>query len=361
MNLDTPIDPDNFQQAWRTQSARTHVTVDADRLLSEVQRSERQFRAMVFWRDFREVFIAMFLIPIWFYMGATTSPPWTWYLSVPALIFTAGFMLVFRWRHPHKASEPDESLRECAKNSLTHVDDQIWLLRNVLWWYLLPLGTSIAAFFIHVAVDGAIATNDWVAGLFAAAIGVGILVAVYYSIYYLNQFAVRKQLEPRRQELLALLASLSDETTGGVSGEYPILTGAKCGECPPRRILVANLCAVAIVLVSVLGVVYFVSNWATSERVAEEQVVEVAPEVLEKFVGVFAISPQFALTITLEGDQLMVQSTGQQRFPLLPKSETHFYSKDIDAQLHFVADHNGNFNYVVLYQNGEIQTATRKD
>ena len=37
------------------------------------------------------------------------------------------------------------------------------------------------------------------------------LAVVYGGIYYLNQYAVRRQLEPRRQELLALLAGLGDE------------------------------------------------------------------------------------------------------------------------------------------------------
>jgi hypothetical protein len=41
-------------------------------------------------------------------------------------------------RHLQKPNEPDEPLLQCVKNSLTQMEDQIWLLRNVLWWYLLP-------------------------------------------------------------------------------------------------------------------------------------------------------------------------------------------------------------------------------
>ena len=48
-------------------------------------------------------------------------------------------------------------------------------------------------------------------------------------IYYLNQRAVRAQLEPRRQELLALLASLGDETTGE---EHATTSSAKSVESP---------------------------------------------------------------------------------------------------------------------------------
>jgi hypothetical protein len=41
------------------------------------------------------------------------------------------------------------------------------------------------------------------------------LAAVYGFIYWLNQYAVRATLEPRRQELAALLTSLADETPAG--------------------------------------------------------------------------------------------------------------------------------------------------
>ena len=55
MNPDSHMDPDKYQQAWQAQSSQARVTVDANLLLKEVQRSQRNFRAMIFWRDFREV------------------------------------------------------------------------------------------------------------------------------------------------------------------------------------------------------------------------------------------------------------------------------------------------------------------
>ena len=85
------------------------------------------------------------------------------------------------------------------------VNHQIWLLRNVFWWYLLPiaaaLGISIGYSTWHARHFGATAVMGWcVYGL-----SCGLL---YWGIYWVNQFAVRKSLDPRRQELEALLASL---------------------------------------------------------------------------------------------------------------------------------------------------------
>jgi CubicO group peptidase (beta-lactamase class C family) len=212
------MEPDNYQQAWRAQSSQTSVTVDADLLLKEVQRNQRQFRAMIFWRDFREVGVALVMLPLWFYLGVTFSLPWTWYLTVPALLWVIGFFLADRMRHPQKPSEPGETLLGNVKESLTQVEHQIWLLRNVFWWYLLPFTISVLAFFAHVSW---LTFEEWFAALGFATFLFIFDLAMDYFIYWLNQYAVRIQLEPRREELLALVTSLGDETTSEVSGEYP--------------------------------------------------------------------------------------------------------------------------------------------
>ena len=254
--------PDKFQQAWQAQASQTRVTVDAGELLKEVQRSRRHFRSTIFWRDVREVGVALVLLPVWFYLGARNSPPWTWYLAVPALIWVAGFIVVDRLRHPQRPGEPGEPLLQSINVSLTQVEHQIWLLRNVFWWYLLPLGLPILVYFIHVAW---LASKDWLELLAAGGFSVTFLIILYAFIYYLNQYAVRQSLEPQRQELLTLRASLSDETAGEVSGEYPLMS-AKGGECSPRRTFIAGLCSVAIIVSLIAGLVLFVSRQGHPER-----------------------------------------------------------------------------------------------
>jgi hypothetical protein len=217
MKPDSHMGPDKYQQAWQAQSAQARVTVDASLLLKEVERSQRNFRAMIFWRDFREVAVALLMLPLWFYLGYRLSLPWSWYLSVLAMIWGGGFILMDRRRHPQKPSEPDRPLLESVKESLTQLEHQIWLLRNVFWWYLLPFTISILAFFAHVAWS--LRSAGWLEALIFFVLLAGISFAMNAFIYYLNQSAVRVALEPRRKELLTLLASLGDETTSEVSGE----------------------------------------------------------------------------------------------------------------------------------------------
>ena len=49
---------------------------------------------MIFWRDFREVAVALLMLPLWFYLGYRLSLPWSWYLSVLAMIWGTTFNLI---------------------------------------------------------------------------------------------------------------------------------------------------------------------------------------------------------------------------------------------------------------------------
>lgn len=206
---------DEYQQAWKAESAKTQVTIDVDALSKEVQQSQQNFQSMIFWRDVRESGTSLVLIPIWLVMGFAMSQPWTWYLSIPAFIWVAAFIVVDRQRHPQRPSAPGEPLGFYAKESLAQVEHQIWLLRNVLWWYLLPFSIPMLAYFLHLSWQMA---GVW-GFIPVAAIPSCIVFVVYRQIYRLNQTAVRDVLEPRRQDLLKLVASLEGETNSEDSGD----------------------------------------------------------------------------------------------------------------------------------------------
>ena len=272
MNADSHMDPDKYQQAWQAQAFQARVSVDASLLLEEVQRSQRDFRAMILMRDVREVGVILLMLPLWFYLGYRLSLPWSWYLSLPAMIGVGGFILVDRKRHPQKPSEPGKPLLENVKESLTQVEHQIWLLRNVFCWYLLPFAIPILAFFAHVAWSLRFA--GWLEALIFFVILAGSLCAIDVLIYYINQRAVRVALEPRRQELLTLLASLGDETTRQVGCEYPILMSAKHVEYSPRQLFVAILCVILcfVVVLSIgLAIIYLAFRAQARERDEQAQ------------------------------------------------------------------------------------------
>jgi hypothetical protein len=205
------MDPDNFQQAWQTQTSQTRLTRDTELLLEEVRRKQQCFTTAIFWRDVREVGTCLLLVPLWLYLGIKHASPWTWYLTVPALLWIAGYMLADRMRHKRQSPEPGEPLRRHVESSLAQVEHQIGLLRQVFWWYLLPLALSILAFFGQVAWQER-SGGWWTALAVSEVVALGVIVLAV--VYWLNQYAVRSDLEPRRRELETLLMSLEDETPG---------------------------------------------------------------------------------------------------------------------------------------------------
>jgi CubicO group peptidase (beta-lactamase class C family) len=82
-------------------------------------------------------------------------------------------------------------------------------------------------------------------------------------------------------------------------------------------------------------------------------------KLLDNYVGSYALTPDFVLTFTREGNQLMTQATGQPKFEAYPKSETEFFLKVVDAQLTFVTDAQGKATSVILHQGGRDQEAKR--
>jgi hypothetical protein len=74
--------------------------------------------------------------------------------------------------------------------------------------------------------------------------------------------------------------------------------------------------------------------------------------VLEGYVGVYPLAPNFALTITREGASLFGQATGQPKFELFAESPTEFFLKVVDAQVTFEKDATGKVTGLVLHQGG---------
>jgi hypothetical protein len=91
----------------------------------------------------------------------------------------------------------------------------------------------------------------------------------------------------------------------------------------------------------------------------EPEVVEVAREFLESYVGVYEMTPEFQIAVTLEENALHVQATGQPKIPIFAESETKFFLRVVEAQVTFVRDDSGEVTALILHQGGRDQRAER--
>jgi CubicO group peptidase (beta-lactamase class C family) len=95
------------------------------------------------------------------------------------------------------------------------------------------------------------------------------------------------------------------------------------------------------------------TTWTrTTKPLPVHNEIKLSPEILSRYVGEFELTPGFVLTITVEGDRIFTQATGQNKVEIYAESETRFFLKVVDAQLDFVIDESGKCNKVILHQGG---------
>ena len=88
----------------------------------------------------------------------------------------------------------------------------------------------------------------------------------------------------------------------------------------------------------------------TPEKTRTE--VKLQPAVLKAYEGEYELAPGFVIAITLEGEKLMAQATGQPKFEIFASAPGEFFLKVVDAQMTFMKDASGAVTQLVLHQGG---------
>ena len=199
---------DELQLAWRRQRSAQPNTKSGAAALREVRAKSSAFARIIFWRDVREV-LASFLVAGIFgnsawsahREGAVSWPAWT----AAALGLAVGlYFLIDRRIMRRRAAPQGDDLRTELNRAIGEVEHQIWLLRNVAWWYLAPLALSTILLAVQITFFGPADAPFW-AKVMVWVIIIGTTGWLDKKIWQLNQSAVRNDLEPRLQKLQSQL------------------------------------------------------------------------------------------------------------------------------------------------------------
>jgi serine-type D-Ala-D-Ala carboxypeptidase/endopeptidase len=90
-----------------------------------------------------------------------------------------------------------------------------------------------------------------------------------------------------------------------------------------------------------------------------DKLVDVPREVMQRYVGEYALMPFVKFTVTLRDDKLMVGLTGQDEYRIYPKSETEWKYRVVEAEISFKVDDDGKCTALELFQNGARREAKR--
>jgi hypothetical protein len=79
----------------------------------------------------------------------------------------------------------------------------------------------------------------------------------------------------------------------------------------------------------------------------------VSPEILNRYIGTYDLSPTNKLEISIDDGNLTALVAYQPKIKLIPESETRFFSRIPDMQIEFLKDAQGSFTSLVLCQDEE--------
>ena len=102
------------------------------------------------------------------------------------------------------------------------------------------------------------------------------------------------------------------------------------------------------------------ASQAQDKQAPPDSGVFVSEGTLDTYVGTYLISPGFELKVWREGEQLMLQATGQAAWPLQGLSETVFRVQAMDAKVTFGENAAGRVDQLVLLMDGRETKAIRR-
>jgi hypothetical protein len=81
--------------------------------------------------------------------------------------------------------------------------------------------------------------------------------------------------------------------------------------------------------------------------------IKIDENILKSYTGRYSYGQGAVLIVTLEGNQLMAQMTGQPNFPIFPSSNDEFNWKVVEAKIKFIKDDKGIVTHAIHNQGGQ--------
>ena len=192
---------DVLKRLWQEQRLDLPALPD-ERQIAMIKRKMKDFNRIIFWRDFQESVVAIFLVigfGVAFFYVSTLLARIGCVIIVLASTFV-GWYLFHRKRRAARV-DLDATIIQTLQYELRKIEAQIELLRSVLWWYILPLSIGAVVFYFGLQ-----------SLLLSRVVFLLFMMALNTWIYRLNQRAVEKTLLPLKHEVKTLLNFGGQET-----------------------------------------------------------------------------------------------------------------------------------------------------
>lgn len=193
----------NLIDIWKESSQNIQLNLNYKDLANEMKRKAVQLDKDIKKRNQLEIGLALLLLPVALYL----------FFEVPYYLFKSGVLLMAVWflyviyklkktRGLKTDYEANTTLKGQLKKQKKYVKEEVKLLRNVFYWYLLPPYTClllmISSAYFHRDIQW---ENSFLQGLlseniYGHLVYIIFLTALYFYIYKLNMKAIAKDLMP---------------------------------------------------------------------------------------------------------------------------------------------------------------------
>lgn len=194
MNFDT------WQTLWQKQSLPPSTTDAAAQAatLRRVRAGARAFDRTILWRDLREGLVALAL-GLWLAWDARSrllagAPSWNLWFAAVMPLGVAAFIFLDRFQTRRLRPAGAGALLTELDHALAELRHQHDLLRDVIRWYLLPLAATMALVMLPPLMR---LTGEPELRVLIGLLGIGLVGALCYPIWWINHRVAIRELAPR--------------------------------------------------------------------------------------------------------------------------------------------------------------------
>lgn len=175
----------DLKNIWKSATQDELVKLDQHKLIGDMEKQHLKLEKGIRKRDRLEIGVAIALMPFFlaaiFFLSSTLSKLGA-FLMLPALGFIIYRLKAVRKYEPTAFSESTHDYLHKLKIYYTMQRD---LLKEVAYWYLIPPFICISMIYWGISSTP---TEKF--------INIGVAAVIYVGIYFMNQAAVRKKLDP---------------------------------------------------------------------------------------------------------------------------------------------------------------------
>lgn len=189
---------DELKKIWQDAPMTEKIKFNHSKLLMNMDHELKLAEQKIKRRDFREILVAVLLIPYFLYIAYQSSNTLTQIGAVIIALSCVWIIYKLRAVRKYRKTDMTTSLKEQMTQTHEYLSQQRKLLDNVLTWYILPPSIGLVLFYIGMT-----------SSVLALVIALIFQLAIMIWVYQINKKAANTYYTPMIKRLEKVIEELS--------------------------------------------------------------------------------------------------------------------------------------------------------